>query len=74
MQEDDRRTLLMLLRFKRLMGRLLLLMLGLVVLGIVGLKRHSAPMVVHGVFAAAALCAFAMLLAPLVMAWLARKR
>ncbi|MDE2404942.1 MAG: hypothetical protein KGM17_09765 [Sphingomonadales bacterium] len=72
--EDGQRSLLMLLRFRRLMALLLLLMLGLVVLGFVGLKRHAAPAVVHGVFIGAALCALAMLLAPLVLAWLARKR
>jgi len=63
-----------LLRFRRLMARLLVLLLGLVVLGMVGLRRGTATWAVQTVFAGAALAALAMLLAPLAMAWLVRKR
>lgn len=61
-------------RFRRLMARLMLLTLGLVGLGVAGLKRGSPEWVVHGVFALAALAALAMLLAPLAMAWSVRRR
>ena len=61
-------------RFRRLMARLMVLMLGLVALGVAGLKRGSPEWVVHGVFALVALAALAMLLAPLAMAWIVRKR
>jgi hypothetical protein len=39
-----------------------------------GLKRGSPGWAVQGVFALAALAALAMLLAPLAMAWIMRKR
>lgn len=61
-------------RFRRLMARLMLLMLGLVALGVAGLRRGSPDWVVEAVFALAALAALAMLLAPLAMAWSVRKR
>jgi len=73
-ETGDTRALSMLLRFRQLMARLMLLMLGLVALGGIGLKRGAARWVIESVFTGAALCALGMLLTPLAMAWLVRKR
>lgn len=61
-------------RFRRLMARLLLVMFALVAVGIAGLKRGSPGWALQAVFGLAAMAAFAMLLAPLAMAWRVRKR
>lgn len=70
----ERRVLAMLLRFRRMMGRLLVLLVGLVLLALVGLRRGAAPWAVEAVLGAAAFAALAMLAAPLVIAWSLRKR
>jgi len=63
-----------LLRFRQVMGRLLLLMLGLVGLAFAGLHRGTARWAVELVLAGAALAALGMLLVPLWLAWTLRKR
>lgn len=72
--DADAQVLRALRRFRQLMGRLLLLMLGMVGLGFVGLNRGAAVWAVEAVFAGAALTALAMLMSPLAMAWKVRKR